>query len=62
MRTDRPEFAAKTYDTSTLRDELIKTLPQFAPLDALFITGDIFYRGNSGPDQEEAVKIHRKDG
>lgn len=50
------QYNAKTYDTSTIRDDLIDTLGQLAPLDAIFITGDIFFKGDSSPDQEKAVK------
>ena len=48
-------YQSKSYDTNTLRDKLIEKLNELDRLDAIFITGDIFYRGDSGPAAEEKV-------
>lgn len=48
-------FQFTNYDTETLREKLVDKLSEFAPLDALFITGDIFNRGDTSPEQERLV-------
>lgn len=49
-------FRFTNYDTNTLRDKLIEKLKELDRLDAIFITGDIFYRGDNSQPAEEAVK------
>lgn len=49
------QFSDFNYDTETMRAQLIDKLSEFAPLNALFITGDIFNKGNTGSEQEQAV-------
>lgn len=46
-------FQFENYDTGRLRKKLIAKLEDMPPLDVIFITGDIFHRGETG---EDAVK------
>lgn len=49
-------FRYTNYDTDTLRNSLINKLHELRPLNAIFITGDIFYQGDTDPNAEIKVK------
>lgn len=49
-------FQFSNYDTANMREKLLKKLSELPKLDYIFITGDIFYRGDSSDSAEKEVK------
>lgn len=53
-------FQYKNYDTNALRDSLIETLKKTQPLNAIFITGDVFNKGKNGINEQKQVREYVK--